>query len=87
MALQKGVHPETTLPRLPRTPFMGTLELATLERTRAGLQAYVGAVAVDVPSALGNEEFVLFLDREEKGRRLFAGKRKETRRYECACIQ
>ena len=70
------------LPRLPRSPPGGVaLEPATMERTRAGLQAYVASLVASVPAAWGVEEFVMFLDSDEKGRRLFARKRKkETRR-------
>lgn len=69
------------LPRLPRPPSGGTvLEPATLERARAGLQGYVGALVSDVPAAWGLEEFVMFLDSDEKGRRLFARKRKKEAR-------
>ncbi|CAN0468283.1 unnamed protein product [Ascophyllum nodosum] len=74
--------PALALPRLPRPPSgAGVLDPATLERTRAGLQSYAAAIVADVPVAWGLEEFVMFLDSDEKGRRLFGKKRKkETRK-------
>lgn len=83
----QGRFPALVLPRLPRPPTGGgiVLEPATLERARAGLQAYIAAVVASVPAAWGVEEFVMFLDSDDKGRRLFSRKRKkETRRWEGA---
>lgn len=78
----QGRFPALVLPRLPRPPTGGgiILEPATLERARAGLQAYVAAVVSSVPAAWGVEEFVMFLDSDEKGRRLFSRKRKKEAR-------
>lgn len=86
----QGRFPALVLPRLPRPPPTGggiVLEPATLERARAGLQTYIAAVVAKVPAAWGLEEFVMFLDSDEKGRRLFARRKrkKETRRW-VACL-
>ena len=66
------------MPLLPR-PSSGAavLDPATLERTRAGLRSYVAAIVADVPVARGVQEFVMFLDSVEKGRRLFGNTRKK----------
>lgn len=56
------------------------LDPATLERTRAGLQSFLQALVADVPVVWIEEEFVMFLDSDEKGRRLFARKRKKATR-------
>lgn len=77
-ALQDRCFAEAAaLPRLPRPPLTGVLEPAALERARSALQTYVAVVASDVHSAWGTEEFVMFLDSEEKGRRLFGRRRKK----------
>ncbi|CAN0256848.1 unnamed protein product [Ascophyllum nodosum] len=70
--------PALDLPRLPRPPSgAADLDPATLERTRAGLRSYVTAIVADVPVAWGVEEFVMFVDSAEKGRRLFGNTRKK----------
>ena len=75
--LQKR-FPALALPRLPQPPSgAGVLDPATLESTRAGLRSYVTAIVADVPVAWGVEEFVMFLDSAEKGRRLFGNTRKK----------
>ena len=55
----------------------GALDTATLGRTRAGLRSYAAAIVTDVPFVWGLEEFVMFLDSDEKGRRLFGDTRKK----------
>ncbi|CAB1098641.1 unnamed protein product [Ectocarpus sp. CCAP 1310/34] len=75
----QATFPALVLPRLPRPPTGGggmALEPATLERARAGLQAYAAAVVGSVPAAWGLEELVMFLDSEEKGRRLFSSRKR-----------
>lgn len=56
------------------------LDPATLERTRAGLQSFLQALVADAPLVWNEEKFVMFLDSDEKGRRLFARKRKMANR-------
>ncbi|CAM9972763.1 unnamed protein product, partial [Scytosiphon promiscuus] len=76
----QGRFPALVLPRLPRPPPTGggiVLEPATLERARAGLQGYIAAVVSKVPAAWGLEEFVMFLDSDEKGRRLFSRRKRK----------
>ncbi|CAN0260659.1 unnamed protein product [Ectocarpus fasciculatus] len=79
----QATFPALVLPRLPRPPTGGggmTLEPATLERARAGLQAYAAAVVGSVPAAWGLEELVMFLDSEEKGRRLFSARKRRKKK-------